>query len=131
MRSFWALVLGFILKLFLEGFSRIIIAFFNTIDYTFFGINSLPSNFWVIMVYLISIISTWFGSMMMLTIGDKSTGKLLFFFALMIAVWHLFEILSSWYFVPKWYLFTFPLTSFIGILISKKTFDLNNASMAE
>ncbi len=131
MKSFLALALGFILKLFLEGFSRIIIAFFNAIEYSFFGIGSLPSPFWIFIIYVISIVSTWFGCMMMLTISDKMPGKHLLYFILMVLIWHLFEVASSWYFVPKWYLFTFPLMSILGIILAKKTYELNKKAMLQ
>ncbi|MFA5667762.1 MAG: hypothetical protein WC967_00835 [Balneolaceae bacterium] len=125
MKSITALFTGFVLNLFFEGFSRIIIAFFFTIEYSFWGISALPNKSWILIIYLVSVVSSWFGCMITLTMAGSAPRKHLIAFLVLTLLWSTFEILGSIKVVPSWYLFTFPLTSVAGIFIADYTFKLN------
>ncbi len=125
MKSIGAVFLGFILSLFVEGFSRIIISFFFTIEFSFFGLSSIPDTSWVIVVYLVSIISSWLGCMMTMTVAGFSPRYHLLAFLALTLLWSAFEIASSLTMVPYWYLFTFPFTSIVGIVLADYTYKLN------
>ncbi len=125
MKSIGAVLLGFILSLFIEGFSRIIISFFFTIDFSFFGMSSVPGASWVLVVYVISIISSWFGCMMTMTVAGYAPRYHLLAFLSLTLLWSAFEIVSSLTMIPYWYLFTFPFTSIVGILLADYTYKLN------
>ncbi len=125
MKSIGAVLLGFILSLFVEGFSRIIISFFFTIEFSFFGLSSVPSTSWVIVVYVVSIISSWLGCMMTMTVAGFAPRYHLLAFLTLTLLWSVFEITSSITMIPYWYLFTFPFTSIAGILLADYTYKLN------
>lgn len=126
MKSIIAVIFGFGFNLFIEGFARIIISFFHTLEPSFFGIEALPGTPWIISVYLVSIIATWLGAMMALTIAGFDPLKHLIAFMFLLTLWSAFEIVSSLYNSPAWYLFTFPITSFAGALLAYYTYQLNH-----
>lgn len=125
MRSILAVFFGFGLSLFIEGFARIIISFFHTLEPSFFGISALPGTSWIIALYIVSFVSTWLGAMMALTIAGYTPYKHLAAFLALITLWILFETLSSIGISPTWYLITFPFTSIFGALTAAYTFKLN------
>ncbi len=125
MRSITAVFFGFGLNLFIEGFTRIIISFFHTLEPAFFGIDALPGIPWIVSVYLVSIVASWLGAMMTLTIAGFAPRKHLIAFLILLLLWTGFEILSSLNNTPAWYLLSFPLTSLAGALLAYYTYQLN------
>ena len=122
MKTFFSALFGFVFSLFVEGFSRIIISFFHKQEFFFFGIDSLPSSSWVFIIYIVSMISTWLGVMLSLSIADPKSKKAYSIVSVFIILWIIFEMLSSYRMVPLWYLFTFPLTSTAGLIAAKFTY---------
>lgn len=130
MRSILSVFSGFILNLFLEGFSRIIIAFFNTTEYSFFGISALPGTFWIVTIYIVSAVTAWFGCMFTMTLASASPKKHQMAYLALIIFWSLFEFLSSVNAVPLWYLLSFPASSVAGTLLAGHTYTLNQKAAA-
>lgn len=126
MKAFLAAIFGFGFSLFVEGFSRIIISFFHKQEFYFFGISALPSPSWILIIYVVSVVSTWLGVMLALSIANKNSDRAFFYVSALIILWIIFEILASVKVVPYWYLFSFPITSIIGLLLANYTYKLNN-----
>lgn len=121
---------GFGFSLFVEGFSRIIISFFHKQEFSFFGIDALPSVSWIIIIYFVSILSTWLGVMLALSFSDPNSKTAYYIVTALIILWITFETLSSLTMVPLWYLVTFPITSLAGLIIAKFSYTpkkINNA----
>lgn len=125
MKSILSVFLGFILNLFLEGFSRIIIAFFYTSEYSFWGVTALPGTFWIVIMYFVSAVTAWFGCMFTMTLAGHSPKKHQLAYLVLIILWSVFEFLSSVQVTPLWYLLSFPATSVLGTFIAGHTYALN------
>lgn len=69
--------------------------------------------------------ATWLGVMLALSISNEYAKKTYIIITILISIWIIFEILSSLKMVPIWYLVTFPLTSIIGLYLSKITYKIN------
>ncbi len=69
--------------------------------------------------------ATWLGVMLALSIANEDAKKTYIIITILISIWIIFEILSSLKMVPIWYLVTFPLTSIIGLYLSKITYKIN------
>jgi|TARA_R100000541_G_scaffold58037_3_gene68761 membrane protein insertase Oxa1/YidC/SpoIIIJ len=130
LKTFFSALFGFIFSLFVEGFSRIIISFFHKQDFYFFGVESLPTNSWIVIIYIVSFMATWLGVMLAQSIADPESKKAFNIFTLIITCWLTFEILASIKVVPIWYLTTFPFTSVFGLLAAKFTYSLNKSHNA-
>lgn len=97
------LISGFLAYLFFEGFARLIISFYHRIDYSFYGVSSLPSVIWVIAILSSVLISTWLMAMLILTILDERIKFYAFFFLGIIICWRAIEIANSYHTEPLWY----------------------------
>lgn len=125
LKAFFSAVFGFLFGLFVEGFSRIIISFFHKQDFYFFGIDALPGLSWISIIYFVSFTATWLGVMLALSMADPNSKKAFYIISFLIISWIIFEVLASISVVPLWYLFTFPITSLLGLFTAKFTYNLN------
>tara|TARA_R110002049_G_scaffold26364_1_gene91850 strand:- start:2305 stop:2709 length:405 start_codon:yes stop_codon:yes gene_type:complete len=130
LKAFFSALFGLGFSLFVEGFSRIIISFFHKQEFYFFGVGALPSPFWILIIYIVSIISTWLGTMLAVSIANKATNKAYIFSTILVSLWIVFEILSSLRMVPIWYLITFPITSILGLILARFTYTFNKTQNA-
>lgn len=85
----------------------------------------MPNTSWVIIIYLVSFLATWLGTMLCLTIADPNFKTAFKIITGLFCLWILFETLSSFKIIPPWYLVTFPITTIMGLLIAKYTYSLN------
>lgn len=130
LKAFFSAVFGFGFGLFVEGFSRIIISFFHKQEFYFFGIESLPGFSWILIIYIVSFMATWLGVMLALSMADPNSTKAFYVVSSLIILWIVFETLASFKVVPHWYLLTFPITSLLGLLAAKFTYNLNKTHNA-
>lgn len=117
----------FLFSLFLEGFIRIIILFYNKSDFVFWGITNLPSPSWIIVIYISVIIIAWLSGMLTVTICGFSPGKHLIALGIVFLLWRANEILQTISTEPLWYLLTIPLCSLTGIYLAYLTNKHSNA----
>lgn len=119
---------GFCFGLFVEGFSRIIITFFHKTELSFFGTIGLPSTSWVIVIFVVSFVGSWLGSMLAFSFAKNKTQKVFTILLVIQILWIVFETLASFSVLPAWYLITFPITSILAIFTAKYTYQLNEIS---
>jgi hypothetical protein len=118
MKSFFSLTLGFIGLLFLEGFSRLIMAFYHHIEFHFYGVSHLPSASWIPLLFMVILISTWLITMLILTITNTRLLLHSLLFLGMVLVWRGIEIANSYQSEPVWYLITICLLHIIGVILA-------------
>ncbi len=125
MKPLLASIFGLGFSLFVEGFSRIIISFFHKQSFVFFGIDSLPGISWIVIIYFVSLVATWLGAMLALSIANEQSKKAFRIFSILLVLWILFELLVTYQVVPIWYVISFPFTSILGLIAAHKTNSLN------
>jgi hypothetical protein len=123
MKSFLALTSGFAGFLFLEGFTRLIITFYQRIDFQFYGISHLPSTVWVVVILLSVLTSTWLVSMLILTVINKNTLRHSIIFGIILIGWRGIEFYNSYQSEPLWYFGVALLLHVLGIFLAYHLFN--------
>lgn len=103
MKAIITLISGFFGILFFEGFARLIITFYHRIEFSFYGIEHLPSDVWVYVILASVITSTWLTTMLVLTVLKTNSKRYALLFGGMIILWRLFEIANSHQSEPMYY----------------------------
>lgn len=122
MKIFFSALFGFAFSLFAEGFSRIIISFFHNQSFAFFGVGSLPSVSWIIIIYIVSIIAYWLGGMFAQTLANKSSKKAWYLLLIIFVFWVIFSILATYRVVPIWYVVSYPFAGLLGLILALKIY---------
>lgn len=122
MKNLFAALFGFLFSLFAEGFSRIIISFFHGKQFTFFGIDALPSLSWIIIIYVVSFISYWLGGMFAQTLANQTSNKAWYILLAITFFWMLFSVLATYRVVPLWYVVSYPFAGLLGLLLALKLY---------
>lgn len=130
MKNIFGLTFGFIFSLFIEGFARLIVAFFHRIEFQFFGIDALPGNSWIFTIYFVSIIGTWLGAMMAFSISKWSLKLNSVFFGLFLLLWVILELSQNLGNSPTWHSISFPITTLIGFIVAIKTYKMNENAIS-
>lgn len=127
MKSILTVLGTFTFSLFLEGFTRLIILFYNKSEFVYWGVSSLPSPSWIIVIYISVLVISWLCGMLTITISGFSPLKHLIALGFIFMLWRLNEILQTFDSEPLWYLFTIPLCSLAGIYLAYLTNKHSNA----
>lgn len=127
MKSLLTVLGTFFFSLFLEGFIRVIILFYNKSEFVFWGVSALPSPSWIFVIYISVIIISWLSGMLTVTICGFSPVKHLIALGILFVLWRVNEILQTISTEPLWYLLTIPLCSLAGVYLSYLTYKHSNA----
>lgn len=118
MKSVLTFIFGFLSLFFLEGFSRLIIAFYHRIEFSFYGLPDLPGNLWVIAIMVSILVTTWLVTMLILTIINKRNLFNAVLFAVILVGWRSIEIANSYQSEPVWYFITLGFMHLSGVTIA-------------
>ena len=121
MKSILTISGTFLFSLFLEGFIRVIILFYNKSEFEYWGITNLPSPSWIIVIYISVIIIAWLSGMLTVTISGYAPSKHLIALGVVFLSWRVNEILQTIGTEPLWYLITIPVCSLAGIYLAYLT----------
>lgn len=124
MKKFLVLLGGFTAYFFLEGFIRLIIMFYHRLPFNYYGIEHLPANIWVVIIYISVLINTWLVCMVVLSILREQPLLYSGVFASILLGWRTIEILNSFNTEPAWYLLSLPLIHLTGIYLAYKLYTL-------
>lgn len=130
-KNFLIALFGFVFAIFVEGFSRIIISFFHKVNFQFFGIDALPGISWIITIYFVSVIATWLGAMLAMSMsGDNAEITFRNLIGIFI-LWLVFGVLVTYKTIPIWYVLSFPIMTILGLVFAQYTFKLNQHAISD
>ena len=93
MKSVLAIAAGFFSMVILEGFARIIIAFYHREDFIFSGIEALPSIGWIVLLLCVVTFLGVFGTLLTTTIAGFDPLKHTISLALLVILLRILPIL--------------------------------------
>lgn len=116
------IVLGtFLFSVFVEGFIRIIIIFYHLGEFKFFGISTLPSFLWVIVILSSIPVITWLSGMLTITIASYAKEKHLYALGVLLLLWRFNELIQTYEVEPVWYLISLILLTISGLSLAYLT----------
>ncbi|MTI88064.1 MAG: hypothetical protein FH748_08860 [Balneolaceae bacterium] len=122
MKTFLTHFIGFVGYFFLEGFIRLIIMFYHSDEFHYYGIENLPGASWITVIYISMFVSTWLITMIILSVLEKTPFKHAAIFFGIFIFWRIIEIINSIHSEPSWYLFTVPLVHLTAIYTAYKLY---------
>lgn len=127
MKSILTIFGTFLFSIFVEGFIRIIIVFYHQGVFSFFGISSLPSNSWVVILLIALLVIYWLCGMLTVTITESSPKKHLIALWVLISLFRINEIVHFYSIEPTWYLITIFFIPLLSLSLSYITKIKSNA----
>lgn len=126
MKSILTVLGAFLFSVFVEGFTRVIIIFYHQLEFSFFGISTLPNTTWGIIFLGSVLVINWISGMLTISVMHSSPKPHILALGILIILFRTNEFFMTRNSEPLWYLISLFLISLLGIALAYLTYSRTN-----